>query len=155
MSRAAQILNELFQSHYPWKLSPGSAGRHGAEYNFKSENGTHYRVNINHYYGSGNDMDHAEVAFSAGLPLPGVQYTYGRLGGHADSQKVFSTVHHILKQHLRNHPELKTIGFTGIGKSRVRLYKHFLDRIAPNRVPGKSEFAGIFQLNREDIAEPL
>jgi len=148
MSRASFILNELFQKHYRFRKAQDAS--YGSIYKFKAEDGTNYEVEVNHF-----SRGRSSVLFTGALPGSGYG-TYGVLGGRANPQKVFSTVHHIIRQHLQKHPEITSMHFSAYGQSRIKLYKHFLDRIAPHRQRKEDDEAhGNFDVRREDVEEPI
>jgi len=153
MSRASRIL-ELFEEHYPWTKEPNTGRFH--DYHFKTEEGQEYTVDMTH---PEDDHDPAIVEFNAEHmpaynPALGAasQSPYGITGmGRGHSQKIFSTVHHILKTHLQNHPEIKAIQFDASEPSRQKLYAHLAKRFATKVHIGHQ--GRRFTIKRRDMKE--
>jgi hypothetical protein len=154
VTRASRILNELFQgpgSHYQVRRSktswydPDSFG-----YNFDTPNGK-YDVSIRHRYDNVNtETAHGIIDFMGPRGM-------GVTGGHPDSAKIFSTVHHVLKKHLAAHPEVADIGFTAIDKPHVKLYDHMVKRFArePEVSRASDGSAAHYKIKRENFREQL
>ena len=155
---------ELFQDRYDWREAKTEAAPEYHVYRFKTGEGHPYFVNINQ---AASDKHPASVEFGkediANRPTYSFQGVFGisgEEGGH--SQKILSTVHHILKTHLQNHPEVKAISFTAEEPSRQKLYRHMARRFAtrvnevptpPNPRAGYPLPGAKYTINREDIPE--
>jgi len=103
-----KYLREIFDSHYPYKKIPepekfGKIRIH--RYNFETPKNS-YTVGITHF------RNFTKVAFHDKKFNFGITNSEGK---HA--HKVFGTVKHIIKHHLSQYPEIKTITFSGSKES--------------------------------------
>jgi hypothetical protein len=137
-------------------------------YKFTTDNGQRFNTQFLHHNGSdfGDDTGkatHAELSFSQG----GTMSATGREG--ASAHRVFSTVHSIVKQHLTDHPHIKTVEFTGAKKNhgsdnykdtgRQKLYTHMLRKITgvkpgePNKHhESNDDSVKEYSFNRDQVA---
>jgi hypothetical protein len=121
------VLSEAGDNPYSFHLV--DKDQESTRYEFSAD-GTPYSTTIEHMGGN----RHAEVIF-------GTRHDDKDFGPHtsfhmtgtqgAKAAKIMSTVHHIVKRHVANHPELHTVGFTSDADepSRVALYKRYTKRM--------------------------
>lgn len=133
-----KLLREIFDQPYPYTKTPKEDYTNNErfhEYKFKSHKGEDYGVEIHH--GREEEHDQADVSFYGS----GSSSVTGNEKGHAS--KVFSTVHHILKQHIAANPHIKNITFSSekrdynrnspdgskIDTGRTKLYHHMANKM--------------------------
>lgn len=140
------FITELFQQHYPFEKKEGSFLPH--QYNFHSDSGHKYNVDIYHH------SDGAHVAFSQ---LSGKHDTHEKMDATGDqghkAVKTLSTIHHIIKHHLDQHPHIKHIRFSADKSepSRVRLYQHLTKRFAKKHTEEDDLDMHRFSIHRKDV----
>lgn len=140
MSRASAILNELFQDSYPYDYRPPDGISKEHAYHFKTDSGDKLSVWIEHHNNAADVMfaSHGSINVTGRHPR--------------DAQKVFGTVYHILKHHLKEHPEIPTVKFLGFGKSRKKLYSHFISRFTTRpKEKRDDEKWGRYEFDRDEI----
>lgn len=153
-----KLLREIFDQPYPYTKAPHTGKtstfmKNFHTYNFKSPH-EKYSVELFHHGSDQNpEKTRAIVSFGAGS-----QQAINKTGNEGrGSHKVFSTVHHIIKQHLIDHPHIKQLSFGGSkeGKdtdgSRVKLYRHMVKNFAHKHTEEHSDFNVDFKVNREDL----
>lgn len=118
-------LLELLNSHYPYEHEEGD---HSSDhfYNFKTIKNNKYTVHIYH------QGDKATASFGH---ESGEEYkTHADNSEPGSSHKVFSTVKHIIKDHLKRNPYIKTLKFSANNAepTRVRLYSKLVKSVAHN-----------------------
>ena len=144
-----QAFDELFQQSYPFSKSREQQTRYGAihSYRFTTQGGRHFEVEFDHRHPGTTRQMPAEVAFMdvSNPDVLGKMDITNAEGQRA--QKVFSTVHEIIKEHLRQHPYVNRIDFSAVEPSRRRLYTHLVKRLT-----GTDPYQeGQFEIPRENI----
>jgi hypothetical protein len=164
MIKFGQHLNEIFDQPYEFeKTNIRRRGvpkphelKHGKHfYKFSSPN-DQYRVSIrNNHHGEGT----ADVEFLSDKGFLGKSKAEA-----SNAHRIFSTVHHIIKHHMNEHPDQSAIQFSatkpseGGDGSRVKLYRHLVNKFAHkhkefDQYGDNTESA--FHVKRQDIKENL
>ncbi len=144
-----QYLTELFNKHYDYKKS-SKAGEHS--YHFHSENGSKYHVNIHHYNEGSKKKSEAHVNFENIDSPERNKQKISNTEGHS-AAKVFSTVHHIIKHHMAEHPHMQHVSFGAAHSepTRVRLYKHLAKTFAHKHTEKTMNQGTHFKAHRDDF----
>lgn len=151
-----QYITELFQKHYDYKKHEDYINHHEAE--FHTDNGNKYQVGIGHHItGSGKTKKHtAHIDFEAPeSKISNNKMKINHQEGHS-AVKVFSTVHHIIRDHLKQHPEISHIKFSASHKepTRMKLYSHLAKHFAHNHTErGGKTSDKEFTIHRDDIKD--
>lgn len=148
-AEGVEPMNEVFDQPYPHT-------KHGAlEYEFQTPNDNYHmgfdHLTLNHDWPN----KHAEAAFSS------EKGRYSHSGAEREnSHKVFSTVHNIIKQHLADNPDVKSLGFSaskggavGNDGSRATLYRHMIKKFAHKHTEQHTDYDVNFRVNRGDIKD--
>src|SRR5271166_6440604 len=121
-----EFLTEILDQPYEHYMVNNERQFKGYEFN----TGCHkYNVEFAHK----SKTPHAEVSFSQ-LNQSGGGEKLGPTGDMGNkSHRVFSTVHDIIKHHIKNNPHIKTYSMEGIVEGgRVPLYRHLMHRFTNN-----------------------
>ena len=121
-----QFLKEAGDTPLPFRSGKTIAYGKSKQYNYGFDHeGKKFKVIVNHF------VPHsAHVEFSA-YDTHHPAGTLDLTGDHGSkAARVMSTIHNIVKHHVKNHPELKTVSFTSENSepSRVRLYKLYANK---------------------------
>ena len=154
MKTFKQLLNELFQQHYPYKktVELGDSNHpHIHEYEFETHNKSKYKINIDHtIYGKNNH--HAEVHFSH-VNEDGHEQQHITNNKKDESHKVFGTVHHIVKNHIKSYPEVSNIKFSSHNKepSRTKLYRTISNKLSHSHEETHGSNYTQFKINTKNL----
>ena len=141
-----EFLLEIFDK--PYKIENSSYDRLGKEhsYYFNSPH-DNYSVNIRHFTPS-----HADVAFYSHLGGSGKSNSEGN-----QSHRIYSTVHHVIKKHLEDHPNLQSIQFSSqkrmdnSDKSKTKLYQHFVNKMTRKHEISEDKYGHYWNIHKDDI----
>lgn len=146
-----QYLTELFDNPHPYVKS---RTRDGHAAHFVTDKGHHYHVDIHHYEEKHpkNSTAHVEFHTSESETPNNTKVKINHQEGHS-SVRVFSTVHHIIKDHLEQHPHIKKVMFAAAANepSRGKLYSHFSKRVAHKHEEKKKSAYTSYTIHRDDI----
>src|ERR1700735_2407362 len=142
-----EFLTEVFDNPYPSKkTNQDSTGSRYHLHSFETPN-DRYDVGIQHLK---HKAGHAELLFSS---VKGDIHKSGAEKNNA--HRIFSTVHHIVKNHMAEHPDIHSLSFSGAKdydyktkggteSSRTRLYRHiakkFSNKHTEEHTPGSVYF---------------
>jgi len=147
-----QFITELFDSS-SYEYTKHTKGPRDHSAHFKTNNGNKYHVDIHHGPTGG-----ADVSFHDSDSDGSRGSTEINKKERTSSVKVFSTVKHVMHDHLKNHPNIKHITFSAhhTEPSRVRLYKHLSNKFATKHTEtksgrGKKSAHTSYTIHRDDI----
>lgn len=127
-----QYIQEAGDSHYPFKETPNNPhwdeDMHpdSANYHFKVDGEDHFAF-IKHH-----NARHAEVLFGKEYPDDPFASSYDLTKDKGTkATKVFSTVHNIIRHHVKTHPDVEHITFTSskFEPTRASLYSKYTKKL--------------------------
>lgn len=144
-----QYLTELFNKHYDYEKSMKN-GDHVAH--FHSDNGSKYHVHFTHYNEKSKKNSEALVNFENHDSPERNKQKISNTEGHS-AVKVFSTVHHIIKKHMEEHPHIQHVSFGAAHSepSRVKLYKNLSKHFAHKHTEKIMNQGTSFKIHRDDF----
>lgn len=110
---------------------------------------------IRYSFGSSKNMYHVNIhkdESTSNLVFHNQDDRIDNTHSEVNPQRVFSTVHHILKHHLSVHPEVKTVQFSGAKSTgRDKLYNHFARKFAHKHRAFDLGSGVEFEIDRKDM----
>ena len=156
----SQYITELFNQHYDYTKGKvdynQKADTEKHKFHFHTDNGNKIHVEIKHHP-SKNKKVNSEVSFYTDDHDPDKHDDQITNKEGRSSAKVFSTVHHILRDHLQKHKHIEHVSFASEQgePSRTKLYRHLAKSFAQKHTEHESEIGRYkytnFNIHRNDI----
>lgn len=151
-------INEIFQQHYPFELVQQKRYKNTdhVEHHYKFHTGKHeYHAYIQQL----NSQPTISVSFGTLGPDATETNDAYRINHHRkhESQKIFSTIHHILKHHLQKYPDIGAIDLmaTNDEPSRIKLYRAIAKKFTNTHDEIPNQDGVQLRIQTKDIKESL